>query len=187
VRAPHEEHGKTDRLQIAEVERLYRELGPRLHAFIRRQVPSQAVAADLLQDVFVRLIRGTVVLRSSGEMRSYLYRTAASAIAEHYRVARLRRRLAAISDSDHVEPEAAHVSANSADGPLTPQVERAFRQLTARDRTLLWLAHVEEMNHAEIAAAVGIGTASVKVMLFRARQRLEAALRALGISPEEAL
>jgi RNA polymerase sigma-70 factor, ECF subfamily len=176
---------ESTRLQTADIERLYRVIGPKLHQFIRRQVPEPAMAADLLQDVFVRLIRAEVDIRSDGEMRSYLYRTATSVIAEYYRVAKLRRMVPFVPEQIESEP-AMQVHDDTGDArQLKMQIDRGFSQLAVRDRTLLWLAYVEEMNHVEIGAAVGLGTASVKVMLFRARQRLAAALREMGLSPEE--
>ncbi len=144
-------------LQAADIERLYRELGPKLHQFIRRQVAEPAVAADLLQDVFVRLIRARIDMRSEGEMRSYLYRTATSVIADHYRVAQLRRTVPFIAERFESEP-AIQVQDDNPDRRLKSQIERGFHRLDVRDRTLLWLAYVEEMNHADIGSAVGVGT-----------------------------
>jgi RNA polymerase sigma-70 factor, ECF subfamily len=186
--APEDDQGtEGSRPRTADIERLYRELGPKLHQFIRRQVPQSSVAADLLQDVFVRLIRAPFVVKSDAEMRGYLYRTATSVIAEHYRVARLRRTAAVIPDEPEAEAARDRHDASHDARLMKSQVERGFGRLPVCDRTLLWLAYVEEMSHAEIGAAVGLGTASVKVMLFRARQRLAAALRAIGVSPEEAM
>lgn len=175
------------RLQTADVERLYREAGPKLHQFIRRQVPEPAVAADLLQDVFVRLIRAGAERRSDGEMRSYLYRTATSLIAEHYRVRKLRRTVPFVPEDDQREPQMqVHDEADAVDrGKLDSRTGHGFAQLGIKDRTLLWLAYVEEMSHADIGATVGVRTASVKVMLSRARTRLAAALKAMGTSPVE--
>jgi RNA polymerase sigma-70 factor, ECF subfamily len=48
-------------------------------------------------------------------------------------------------------------------------VRAAMRALKPRERELLWLAYVEGMNHAEIAAATGLRTLSVRMLLFRAR------------------
>lgn len=173
------------RLQATDVERLYREMGPRLHQFIRRQVTEPAIAADLLQDVFVRVMRANVEQRSDGEMRSYLYRTATSLIAEFYRTARVRRMVPFVAELEEHEPQLqARDDAGNAQ-ELRSQLDRGFAQLAAKDRTLLWLAYVEEMNHADIAATAGVGTASVKVMLSRARSRLATALAAMGISQEE--
>jgi RNA polymerase sigma-70 factor (ECF subfamily) len=59
----------------------------------------------------------------------------------------------------------------------TTSIEEAFQLLRVRDRALLWLAYVEEASHAEIAAALGCGARSVRVLLFRARRRMERILR----------
>ena len=56
--------------------------------------------------------------------------------------------------------------------------------LSPRDRQMLWLAYVEGSSHTEIAAALGLRTASIRSMLFRARQRLAAQLAAKGLRPE---
>lgn len=184
--APQEDPGaRGARLQNADVERLYRQIGPRLHQFIRRQVPEPAIAADLLQDVFVRLIRADVERRSDGEMRSYLYRTATSVIAEYYRVAKLRRTVPFVPEDEEHESQMQVRDAGGSGHELKSQIDRGFGRLAVRDRTLLWLAYVEEMSHADIGAAVGVGAASVKVMLSRARTRLAEALAAMGLSPEE--
>ncbi len=112
------------RLQTTDVERLYRELGPKLHQFIRRQVPEPTVAADLLQEVFVRLIRARVVIKSDGEMRGYLYRTATSVIAEYYRVARLRRTVSAVPDASESDAAMPPHDADPDGSLVKSQVER---------------------------------------------------------------
>ena len=59
-------------------------------------------------------------------------------------------------------------------------LDRAMRQLTARERALLWLAYAEGSSHREIAAAVGVKLASVKLLLFRARRKLACSLTKQG-------
>ena len=41
-----------------------------------------------------------------------------------------------------------------------------------RFRAMLWLAYAEGSSHKEIATVLGVKTASVKLLLFRARRRL---------------
>ncbi len=55
-------------------------------------------------------------------------------------------------------------------------LERALRTLRPKERELLYLAHVEALDHRAIAELVGARPASVRVLLFRARRRLAAAL-----------
>jgi RNA polymerase sigma-70 factor (ECF subfamily) len=41
-----------------------------------------------------------------------------------------------------------------------------------RDRQLLWLAHAEGYSHNEIAEVTGLGSASIRLLLFRARRKI---------------
>jgi DNA-directed RNA polymerase specialized sigma24 family protein len=54
--------------------------------------------------------------------------------------------------------------------------------LTPRERALLWLAYVEGERHEEIAASLGLGRLSVKVLLFRAKRRLRELLKSRGLA-----
>jgi RNA polymerase sigma-70 factor (ECF subfamily) len=56
-------------------------------------------------------------------------------------------------------------------------VQAAMRHLKPRERELLWLAYVEGMSHAEIAAATGLGAMSIRILLYRARQKASQLLR----------
>jgi len=48
----------------------------------------------------------------------------------------------------------------------------AMAQMRPRDRQLLWLAHAEGYSHREIAEVTGLGCASVRLLLFRARRKI---------------
>ena len=69
-------------------------------------------------------------------------------------------------------------------GDLRHDMSRVFAELKPQERALLWLAHVEGNSHEEIAAAIGVKSKSIKVMLFRARKRLGEMLTKKGLAPE---
>ena len=46
-----------------------------------------------------------------------------------------------------------------------------MERLKPRERSLLWLAYAQGWSHEEIAASLGLRTASLKALLFRARRR----------------
>ena len=144
-----------------------------MHGYIRRHVGDSDTASDLLQDVFVRLLRSAIQARSESEVKSYLYRTATSVIADHFRRERRAERWAFLTK----RPRATKP-------PAETGVEQVFQELPLRDRTLLWLAYVEEMNHEEIAEVAGVKRASVKVLLSRSRGRLSAKLKEHGLDLE---
>ena len=55
--------------------------------------------------------------------------------------------------------------------PMSRKSAAAFAALSARERKLLWLAHVEGWRHAEIASILGLAAGSIRVLLHRARRR----------------
>jgi RNA polymerase sigma factor (sigma-70 family) len=57
------------------------------------------------------------------------------------------------------------------------QIVRALKMLSLKDRELLWLREVLELDHRTIAQRVESNAASVRVACHRARQRLEAAYK----------
>ena len=156
-------------------EDLYANLGPRLLNFLNRQVRNADLASDLLQDTFLRVLRSPVRVFSEGELRSYTYRTAHSVVTDHFRREQRARRWSFLS---------------SRNTPTPPRpascMDRVFAELKPRERSLLWMAYVEEMSHEEIAAALDVGPRSVKVLLHRARKRLGDKLKKQNLGSEAA-
>ena len=139
-----------------------------LWGYLRAASGSAALADDLLQESFLRLLRAEGLPAGDEDRRRYLFRIATNLLHDHRRAARR-----------FVDPPAGWLAPDAAapaPGPhATPpgrDVLGVLRQLAPRERQLLWLAHVEEASHAEIAAATGLAAPSVRVLLFRARRRL---------------
>ena len=149
---------------------IYERTAPRLRAYLCLGVGDLALADDLLQEAFCRLLRAELLDANFHQVRSYLYKTARTLIADHgRRVARERKsreRWSGPSVSESPRHE------------LTLDMERLFGRLPPRQQTLLWLAYVEGANHREIAASLGIREKSVRVLLYRARRRLAGLLAA---------
>lgn len=150
----------------------YEETAPRLRGYLRRTCGNPALADDLAQETFYRFLRARLPRGDGRQLRAYLYRIASSLVVDHWRqIERERRRNLAM-------PEESAPERNEDTDAM-----RVFHRLKPRDQTLLWLAYVEGFDHAEIASAVNVREKSVRVLLFRARKRLEEALRADGAGP----
>ena len=140
-------------------------------AYLFRATGDAALADDLLQETYYRLLRGRAVFDSDEHRVHYLFRIAANLLADTYR----RRRpehipLSEDGGRDEAGPDAARAIEQQTD------VARALAALAPRDRDMLWLAYADGASHAEIASHLGVGRPSVKAMLFRARRRLAAHL-----------
>ncbi len=149
--------------------RFYEATARPLWAFLAAATRDSALADDLMQESFVRLLASGFQAESAEHRRRYLFRIASNLLHDHRRAS---RRILVPLD------EAELLAAGSATdrGAERRDLWRALSTLTPRDRQLLWLAHIEEMTHAEIAGVLGLARASVRVLLFRARRRLAAAL-----------
>ena len=130
----------------------------------------RADADDIVQESCLRLLRAGPETQDDDEQRRYLYRIASNLVIDRWR----RRQ----------RDEHAGTGGNTVDlhDPRDHDIARTFAALNARERALLWLAYVEEESHADIAAALGVGARSVKVLLFRAKRRLRDLLQAKGLS-----
>jgi RNA polymerase sigma-70 factor (ECF subfamily) len=155
----------------------YERTAPRLRAYLRRVAGDAALADDILQEAFIRLLRSGRPGASEGETAAFLYRVATHLVYDHWRRGkRERKALGALEPPAAIEPPA-----------LGSDLGRIFARLPPRDRALLWLAHVEGWTHAEVGAALGLKAISVRVMLFRARAELGRRLRRAHLQPRECL
>lgn len=151
-----------------------------LWAYVAKGVGEPAIADDIVQEAYVRMLQA--VKRGTGipEAKSYLYRIATNLMHDHWR--RGGRELRDEASLD----EAPARRRNEGEVALDLDVGAAFERLAQRERTLLWLAYVEGYAHRDIAQAMRVSEGSVRVLLFRARKRLLEFLRAVGIEPDDA-
>jgi RNA polymerase sigma-70 factor (ECF subfamily) len=145
-------------------------------AYLARMSGSARLADDLLQETYYRFLRANVPYESDAHRRNYLFRIATNIVRD------LRRR----PRVDESGPGNGHLSeeradprtADAADGAVRRlDLARSMARLKPRERDLLWLAYAQGSSHKEIADTLGLKTASVKLLLFRARRRLARFLR----------
>ena len=152
----------------------YEQTARQLWMYLARMTGDRRLADDLLQDTYYRFLRARASFESDDHRRHYLFRIATNLVRDHRR--RPRVDSASLSGSDDTTP--APSAADPAER-VARQIDlsRAMAQLKPRERSVLWLAYAQGCSHAEIAAVVGVKTASMKALLHRARRRLLALLR----------
>ncbi|HLX10328.1 MAG TPA: sigma-70 family RNA polymerase sigma factor [Thermoanaerobaculia bacterium] len=147
----------------------------RLWAYLAAASGDPALADDLTQEAFIRLLRAGIRPESDEHLRRYLFRIATNLLQDHRRGSRRLAPLAELREGASPGPDAA----------ARVDLRRLLARLKPRERQILWLAHVEGHSHQEIAAITGMRPASLRVLLFRARRRLAGLVRAAGLAPEE--
>lgn len=148
-----------------------------VRAYLGRMTNDDRLADDLLQEAYYKFLRSNAVFDSDDHRKHYLFRIATNLVHDHRR----RPRVEVPVSTAAQEALAAPVDAHNADQAAARiDLARALEHLKPRERSLLWLAYAQGWSHEEIAAAIGVKTASLKGMLFRARHRLAVILRNPG-------
>jgi RNA polymerase sigma-70 factor (ECF subfamily) len=138
-----------------------------LWAYLARVSGDPALADDLLQESYIRFLAADAPSTDvDGEVaaRRYLFRIGTNLLRDHWR----KPRPAAIED---VPEEHFRTPDTSEQSDTRALLGPALLQLKPRERQLLWLAYAEGYSHKEIAAITGLASASVRLLLFRARRK----------------
>lgn len=159
---------------VAQLEALYRDHARALIGYFRRHQALAGHAEDLLQDTFVRALRGIGRLHTSVSPRAYLF-----GIARHVSLDALRR--PAPAEPLLSEPEAP--ASPTEDARLEPLREAIARLPEAQRETLLLKLQLD-LSYAEIAEVLAIPVGTVRSRLHHAVRELRATLNPEGSDHE---
>ncbi|GAB4400785.1 MAG: ECF family RNA polymerase sigma factor SbrI [Anaerolineales bacterium] len=149
---------------------LYRRHSEALYNYLLRLVHESPVAEDLLQETFLAVWRNAQQFRGGAQVRTWLFQ-----IAHHRAVSWLRKQRQQV-DWDTLEPTLADPQTRPE--PLLLQnldvarVQRALAQLSARHRSVVELAFVQEFSYREIAEILQIPEGTVKSRMSTALKLL---------------
>ncbi len=143
-----------------------------LWAYLARVSGDRALADDLLQETYCRFFTSRPPEMTDTHRKNYLFRIALNLVRDHWR--RSRGEPQYVTDMESAEGMAASAGSAPAAAGLErgPELGSALERVKPRERELLWLAYVEGFSHKEIAEMTGLKAASLRPMLFRARQAL---------------
>jgi RNA polymerase sigma-70 factor (ECF subfamily) len=148
-----------------------------LFNFYAKMTGDRAASEDLVQEVFLRILKYRQSYRPGTQFRSWLYQIARNARADFYRKHRPEPAEAAKVD---VAPAAQAGAEQSQHEAL---LHRALMQLPEDKREILLLSRFQELKYEEIARLLGCETGAVKVRVHRALQQLREVYLALENNP----
>ena len=165
--------------------------------FLRRFVADAATAEDLLQEVFLRVVKSADEWRGAAKFSTWLYTIARnltvdqSRRAVHRNAASLDGPAHAGSDStatlhDRLPSPDRRADDLASDRETKRRIDEAVAGLPAEQREVFLMREVMEMPFAEIATAVGASEPTVKSRMRYALEKLRAALVELGGEPPSA-
>jgi RNA polymerase sigma factor (sigma-70 family) len=147
--------------------------GP-LWGFVRRLTGEDDAAREILQDVWLRVLRGIPRLRDGSRLRAWLFGIARRAVMDRLRD-QYARSPAADVDVDEIPTD---MTADDFDDQEA--LERALQRLPLVEREAVTLFYLQELSLNEIAEALKVPVGTVKSRLFRARRLLRELLTERG-------
>jgi RNA polymerase sigma-70 factor (ECF subfamily) len=161
----------------AALQELFRRHEKPIYSLLYRMLGRHEDAEEALADVFVKVWRSAASFRGDSKFTTWLYRIAGNTARDMLRSRKARPEVAVddtilaemeLPGTPSVDPEATVVANDE-----VARIERAIGKLSPDDRLLVTLYHIQDMSLEEIARVTGKNRTSLKVKLFRARQRLK--------------
>jgi RNA polymerase sigma-70 factor (ECF subfamily) len=152
---------------------LWAEFAPPLRGFLARRVPPGVDADDLVQEVFLRVIRHAGSLRSTDRPEAWLFQIARNALRDSLR-ARLRRdgRHDAIESDDDLAAQPDPVADRAAEAELAPCLTSMVERLPEPYRSAIALTTLQGSSQADAARQLGLSHSGMKSRVQRGRERL---------------
>ncbi len=152
---------------VAGFEQLYAATAPSIRAYLLRHCGDRSSIDDLFQTTYSKFLGSRMAKTPQAvEAKAYLYRIASNVIADHGRA--LQR--AARFEASVAEPTVRTPSTTALENI---ELREALSNLSKREQQLLWLIYAEGFSHKEVARIMKLSQASVRVLAFRARKKLE--------------
>ena len=149
---------------------LFERYNKRIFNFLARLTMDRALAEDLTQNVFLRIIKYRNSYREGARFQSWIYQVARNVFSDHYQVHKNKF-------SDFVDVEKVSDSLyDTEDGETLDEQEqllqRSMAKLSDEQRELLILTRFQHMKYEEVAAIMDTTVANIKVKVHRAILKL---------------
>ena len=146
-------------------------------------VKSPQEVEELTQDTFIKAWRGILSFRGDSKLSTWLHRIAVNTAKNHLVAQKSRISMTdtqRTDDPDAVSPEGIDEEDPErlmAGRQIAETVARAMQELPEVERAAIELRELEGRSYDEIAAALDCPVGTVRSRIFRARERIAAALR----------
>ena len=143
-------------------------------------------AYDAYQETFLRVFKSLHLFRFDCNFQTWLYRVATNVCLDHLRKRKVRREEPAVIQTEEGQwnrmdnlPEdraQADPQRNLLNRQLGERIEAVLQGLTAKERMVFELRHYQGFRLRAIGEALGASEEAAKTCLFRATQKMRAAL-----------
>ncbi|HEY4101936.1 MAG TPA: RNA polymerase sigma factor [Gemmatimonadales bacterium] len=141
---------------------------PRVHSFLARLTGDRDAADDLVQEVFLRILKYRSRFDPSRDFLAWLFRIARNTAATHFR----RQKPTSPEPDDWADDNPSALDTLIV-GEDRQQLDRALAALPFAHREVLLLRGMEGLSHRDLALALGCSEGAARVRVHRALRALK--------------
>lgn len=157
----------------ADLEQMFREHHAGVLRAAYRVTGNMSDAEDVLQTVFMRLVKRAADAPPMGNVGAYLHRSAVNAALDLVRDRRESKRVDIDTQAPHLASQDAPADARQQARELRDCIRRAIARLAPRTGEVFALHYFEGYSNSEIAEMLDLSPGGVGVTLHRARTQLQ--------------
>lgn len=145
-----------------------------LFRFLFNMTRQKELSEDMVQNVFLRMLKYPDNFKGFGEFRTWMYHIARNVLIDHF------RKNAKMPIHNEINNHEASVETDQLpDASLEKKedlkkLEKAMQRLADGEREILLMCRFEELKYSEIAEILNITEGAVKVRVHRALNQLKA-------------
>jgi len=159
-----------------------------VYNFVLRHLRQNAVAEDITQDVFVRVVQNASEFRHSSRFSTWVYTIARNLCIDHMRKMALRRHPSldqptgdgedgpTLGERVRDEHPSAEVDRKAIGNELSVRIHRAVEELPDDQREVFLLREVGNVPFKDIADMIGVSENTIKSRMRYALERLQKTL-----------
>ena len=149
-----------------------------LYGFFYGMNKDADLSEDLVQNVFLRILKYRYLFRGEGDFRTWMYHIARNVNHDHFRKNKLKAKDSLEHWQERLGSDENRATEYQKDEELQ-LLSMAMDRLPADKREILLLSKFQDKKYKEIGEILGCSEGAVKVKVFRALQDLKAVYKEL--------
>lgn len=150
---------------------LYTTYSPKLLAYLKKKLPKEEDAQEIVNDVFFEAIDGLPLFQEKSTILTWLYRIAHNKIVDFYRKRKIKSFL--LSQAPFLEIVAKDIHNPEFEfekNRIRERIESCLHNLSGQYRSILSMHYEQDIPVKDIAEILNLSFSATQSLLFRARQ-----------------
>ena len=165
---------RTCQNEVAAFAQMHKKLQPELSNYLMQMAHDKHLVEDLLQNLFIKIWQKRHQLGTVANIRAYFYFASRAEFIDHYRTSvRRAHKLSAVPFHEFEPSIEDLISSREQEQKRSSAMRLAISKLSERQREMITMRYLEEMDYEHISSVTGIKYQSVVNRVYRGIQVLK--------------